>query len=408
VAARLIDGWQLLTDRAGATPALRRVAVRDLARPRALALPRVTLDANPEGLIDDPAVAIVVEVMGGVDRASSLIERALRLGKPVVTANKAAMAVHGLELAALAADSGVSLRYEAAVGGGLPVVALLRDSLRADRVDTLQMIINGTTNIILTAMERSGLSLEQALADAQRRGFAEADPSADVDGHDAAAKLLLLSRLAFDSPLLIDDVATTGIGAIQRTDIACAVGLGGRVKLVAQAIRSGASVAMSVRPTVVLAGHPLHGVDDADNALLIHADLAGTVMVSGLGGGGESTASAVVSDLVATVRAPGDPPRVPTGSLQPSDGATLESAAYLRVALADLPEAASLVLQALGDRGVGVVESIQPAQRAASVRELVVITAPLARETLEGAVQTLDSLTTVDRVAALMDCLGAA
>src|ERR1035437_2044147 len=250
VARRLVAEWEMLGRRAGVTPALRRVAVRDPARPREVALPRVALDADPEGLVDDDAVAVVVEVMGGVDRATSLMARALRAGKPVITANKGALAAHGLELAALAADRGVSLRYEAAVGAGLPVAALLRDSLRGDRVSSMAMIINGTTNVILSRMETGGISFAEALAEAQARGFAEADPSADVDGHDAAAKLLLLSRLAFDSPLTIESVDTTGIGAVDAADVACARGLGGAVKLVGHAQRTGAGVALSVRPTL--------------------------------------------------------------------------------------------------------------------------------------------------------------
>jgi homoserine dehydrogenase len=406
VARRLIDDWELLGDRAGAIPVMRRVAVRDPARPRDVALPpAVRIDGEPEALVDDDAVAIVVEVMGGVDRASALMERALRLRKPVITANKAALAAHGLELCGLAAEMGVSLRYEAAAGGGLPVVALVADSLRGDRVNSLQMIINGTTNIILSAMERDGSTLAAALAQAQQRGFAEADPSADVDGHDAAAKLVLLGRLAFDAVLLPDDVDTTGISAVQPVDIAAAQILGASIKLVAQATLRGDTTFLSVRPTVVLAGHPLHGVDDADNALVVDADLAGRVRLSGLGGGGDSTASAVLSDLVATIRAPRQTPRVPTRRPVMADGMTVERGAYIRVRLRDVDEAASLVTQALEDRGVQVLASASPPGLSGSV-ELAVLTAPVAAEILERASETLDSLAMVDEVSSVMDCLG--
>jgi homoserine dehydrogenase len=406
VARRLIDEWELLGDRAGAIPVVRRVAVRDPARPRDLTLPAaVHIDREPEALVDDDAVAVVVEVMGGVDRASALMERALRLRKPVVTANKAALAAHGLELCGLAAEMGVSLRYEAAAGGGLPVLALVADSLRGDRVSTLQMIINGTTNIILSAMERDGSTIATALAQAQQRGFAEADPSADVDGHDAAAKLVLLGRLAFDAALLPGDVDTTGIGAVQPVDVAAARILGGSIKLVAQAALRGDTTFLSVRPTVVLAGHPLHGVDDADNALVVDADLAGRVRLSGLGGGGDSTASAVVSDLVATIRAPQQTPRVPTRRPVIADGSTVERGAYIRVRLRDVDEAASLVTQALEDRGVQVLASASPPGKSGSV-ELAVLTAPVAAEILERATETLDSLAMVAEVSTVMDCLG--
>jgi homoserine dehydrogenase len=406
VARRLVAEWELLGERAGAIPALRRVAVRDPARRRDVALPTaVRMDGDAEGLVDDPAVAVVVEVMGTVDRASALMERALRRRKPVVTANKAALAAHGMELSALAAEMGTSLRYEAAAGGGLPVVALLADSLRGDRVSSLQMIINGTTNIILSAMAREGVTLADALAQAQRRGFAEADPSADVDGHDAAAKLVLLSRLAFDAVLLPGDVDVTGIREVQQVDITCARNLGGRIKLVAQAILTGEGAFLSVRPTVVLAGHPLHGVDDADNALVVEADLAGRVVLSGLGGGGDSTASAVVSDLVATVRAPQQTPRVPTRRLPVMDGTAVDRGAYIRVRLRDVAEASSLLTQALEDRGVQVLDSTAEADRAGST-ELAVLTAPVAAEIVERATETLDSLAVVEEVAAVLDCLG--
>ena len=226
VARRLVGDWEMLGHRAGSTPVLRRVAVADPTRRREVALPSVHLDGDAEALVDDAAVAVVVEVMGGVDRASGLMERALRAGKPVVTANKAALAEHGLELSRLAVACGVSLRYEAAVGAGLPVVALLRDSLRGDRVTALEMIINGTTNVILTAMQRNGMGFAEALRDAQERGFAEADPSADVDGHDAAAKLVLLGRLAFDAPITVADVARAGIREVVADDVAAAVEIG--------------------------------------------------------------------------------------------------------------------------------------------------------------------------------------
>ncbi len=173
------------------------------------------------------------------------------------------------------------------------------------------MIINGTTNVILTSMERDAASLESALADAQRRGFAEADPSADVDGHDAAAKLVLLSRLAFDAPLATDDVVVAGIRGVRAEDIRAALLLGGSVKLVAYAQRVAEAVTLSVGPTVVRAGHPLHGVDDSENAVVVTSDLAGRVTLRGLGAGGDSTASAVVSDIVATAAEPRAPTPVP-------------------------------------------------------------------------------------------------
>src|SRR5579864_5848106 len=189
VASRLISEWELLGARAGVTPVLRRVAVRDLSRARDVDLRNVGLTADPQAVVDDPAVDILVEVMGGLQPATSLISRALERGKTVVTANKAVIAESGPALAQLADEHGAGLWFEAAVGGGLPIVALLRASLSGDRVRTIDSIVNATTNIILTRMREEGVRFETAVAEAQRRGFAEADPSSDVDGWDAAYKL---------------------------------------------------------------------------------------------------------------------------------------------------------------------------------------------------------------------------
>jgi homoserine dehydrogenase len=347
-------------------------------------------------------VAIVVEVMGGIDRASARMERALRAGKSVVTANKMALAAHGLELAALAAERGVSLRYEAAVGAGLPVVALLRDSMRGDRISGLEMIINGTTNVILTRMESDGVALEAALGEAQERGFAEADPSADIDGFDSAAKLLLLSRLAFDAPITVDDVVTAGIRSVDPEDVACAALLGGSIKLVASAERAGAVVGLSVRPTVVRSDHPLYGVDDADNAVVIRSDLAGRVRVSGVGAGGDSTASAVISDILATVRAPSTTPPLPTDAVTIGDPGDTERGGYLRVRLRAVDEAEQLVLQALEDRGIQVRDSTLLSEPDGGT-QLALLTGAVARAMLERAAETLDSLAVVAEVATVMD-----
>ena len=404
VARRLVDDWELLGSRAGSIPVLRRVAVADPTRGRDLALPRVHLDGDADALVDDEAVAVVVEVMGGVDRASALIERALRAGKPVVTANKAALAAHGLELSRLAVECGVSLRYEAAVGAGLPVVALLRDSLRGDRVTALEMIINGTTNVILTRMGRDGVDFATALRDAQERGFAEADPSADVDGHDAAAKLVLLSRLAFDAPVAVDDVTRVGIRGVVAQDVAAATQLGGAIKLVAAAQGGDGVLTLSVGPALVRPGHPLFGVDDADNAVLITSELAGPIRLSGAGAGGHSTASAVLSDIVATVREPAAAPPVPSAGVTTGDSADIERGGYLRLRLQPIPEATELVLQALEDRGIPVRASVSLDEGGAGA-QLALLTGSVSRAMRERAAETLDSLAAVAEVVAVMDWL---
>jgi homoserine dehydrogenase len=401
VAKRLIDEWELLGERAGATPVLRCVAVRDLTRPRDLDLKNVRLVGDASTVISDPGVAIVVEVIGGTDPATGLIEAALRAGKTVVTANKAVIAASGPRLAALGAEHGAGLHYEAAVGAGLPVVELLRHSLLGDRVSALDCVINGTTNVILTAMRRAGTTFDAALADAQRRGFAEADPTLDVDGWDAAQKLVILARLAMGVDVPVESVDRVGIRAVGGDDVRALADLGYRVRLLAHAEQTPAGVHLRVRPTAVGPGHLLGDVDDADNAVIISSDLAALVMLRGRGAGGESTASAVISDVVNAVREratsplPGPPPlRVPA-MLGVED---VEVAGYVRLVLRAGDDSRALVLQALEDRGLAVDAAVE-----LSGRGLIVLTGVAPRAVHDGAIETLDTLTAVDQIDCTLD-----
>jgi homoserine dehydrogenase len=402
VARRLISEWELLGERAGATPVLRCVAVRDLSRARDVDLKNARLIASPQDVIADPGVAIVIEVMGGTDPATALIESALRAGKTVVTANKAVIAASGPRLTALAAEHGARLYYEASVGAGLPIVALLRRSLLADRVASLDGVINGTTNVILTRMRSPGVSFASALADAHRRGFAEADPSLDVDGWDAVQKLVILAWLALDVSIAPDAVDRIGIRDVAGADVGALAQLGYCVRLLAHAERaSTGAVHLGVRPTAVGAGHLLHDVDDADNAVIISSDLAATVMLRGLGAGGDSTASAVLSDVVTAVRERGAPresssaPRVDAPMLGDED---IEVAGYVRVRLSAEADARALVIQALEDRGLAVDAAVDLADS-----ELMLLTGVAPRAVHVGALVTLDTLTCVDEILGALD-----
>jgi homoserine dehydrogenase len=404
VARRLITEWQLLTDRAGATPVLRRIAVRDLTRSRDVELKNVRLGDDPFAVVDDPAVRVVVEVMGGDQPATALIERALTAGKTVVTANKLVMASEGPRLCALAAQHRASVWFEAAVGGGLPIIGLLRDSLTGDRIAGIDSIINGTTNVILTRMRRDGITLAAALAEAQRRGYAEADPSADVDGWDATQKLVIMSWLAFGTHVATEDVDRIGIGDVRREDLGYTGQLGYAVKLVAHAHRDGDGVHLRVRPTAVPEGHELFDVDDSDNAVIISSDLAHHLSLRGLGAGGASTASAVVSDIVNAVRRRDSPPAPPpAGAATLLDDEAVEVAGYVRLRVGDEPEARELVLQALADRGVPVAESIDKPPLDGPYPQLLVLTGAAPRAVHDRALETLDSLPVVREIVAALD-----
>jgi homoserine dehydrogenase len=404
VAERLIGSWELLTDRAGATPVLRGVAVRDPGRKRDVDLRAVPIGDDPEAMIDDPRVALVVEVMGGTGTAAALVERALEQGKTVVTANKALMATAGPRLWSLAAAHGAGLWFEGAAAAGLPVVAVLRDSLRGDVVHGIDGVINTTTNVILTRMRDTGESLAAALLDAQRRGFAEADPSSDVDGWDAAYKLVILAWLAFGCHVQVDAVDRRGIAGIDRVDIAYAGQLGYNVKLLAHAEAGAGSMHLRVRPTALPEGHPCHDADDADNAVIIRSDLAAAVQLRGPGGGGPSTASAVLSDVVAAVRArgrqPAAPPVVERALLSDDD---VEVSGYLRLIIDGAPDARALVLQALEDRGVPVLETVDKAPLDGPHPQLLVLTGSAPRAVHDRALETLDTLAAVHEIAGALD-----
>nr|WP_175586520.1 homoserine dehydrogenase [Nostoc sp. UIC 10630] len=296
---------QLLQDKAGRHPLLQeieiyRVGVRSLDKPRAVELSTEVLTTDLESIVNDPAVDIVVEVMGGLEPARSLILKALSNGKHVVTANKAAIARFGAEIFTTANQAGVYVMLEAAVGGGIPVIQPLKQSLSVNRIHTVTGIVNGTTNYILTRMQTEGSNFSDVLADAQRLGYAEADPTADVDGLDAADKIAILASLSFGGRINLQDVYTEGIRQVSKTDIAYAEKLGFVIKLLAIAKRDTPSSPLSVRvhPTLVPQAHPLASINGVYNAILVEGEPIGQVMFFGPGAGAGATASAVTSDIL--------------------------------------------------------------------------------------------------------------
>jgi homoserine dehydrogenase len=275
-----------------------QVGVRDLNKPRPVELPAAVLTTDLEAIVTDPTIDIVVEVMGGLEPARTLLLKAIHQGKHVVTANKALISRHGEELYAAAAQAGVYVLIEAAVGGGIPVIEPIKQSLCANRIQRITGIINGTTNYILTRMAQEGAEFETVLADAQRLGYAEADPSADVDGGDAADKLAILASLAFGGRIDRAAVPTEGIRSVGATEIAYAAKLGFVIKLLGIAERSGTALSIRVHPTLVPLAHPLANVNDVYNAIVVEGDPVGQVMFYGRGAGAGPTASAVVADLL--------------------------------------------------------------------------------------------------------------
>jgi homoserine dehydrogenase len=294
----LEDHKAQIGERSGSTFEVRRVAVREVGPPRDVPVPPGVFTTDAEAVVRDPGVQIVVEVMGGVEPARSLILNALANGKSVVTANKELLANHGAELFDAAAKGVTDLLFEAAVAGGIPIIRPLRESLVGERITRVLGIVNGTTNYILTRMSEDGMSFADALAEAQRRGYAEANPEADVEGFDAAAKCAILASLAFGSPVVSSDVYREGIGGVSGEDIGFAARLGYDVKLLAVAELEDGEVAVRVHPAMIPLDHPLASVREAFNAVFVEGPNIGRLMFYGRGAGGDPTAVAVVGDLV--------------------------------------------------------------------------------------------------------------
>ena len=402
--------------------ALKRVAVRDLNRPRPIDLPSDILCTDPEAVVQDPAVDIVVEVMGGLEPARSLILAAIAAGKPVVTANKAVIARHGEEIAAAAAEQGVYVLIEAAVGGGIPIIEPLKQSLGGNRIQRVSGIINGTTNYILSRMADEGAAYAEVLADAQRLGYAEADPAADVGGGDAADKIAILSGLAYGGPIERAAIPTEGIDRLDGCDVTYAEQLGYVVKLVAQAQNLGTAsdgtVQLDVRvsPTLLPKDHPLAGVHGVNNGILVEGDPVGRVMFYGPGAGSGPTASAVVADIlnIAGIRAATGN----SGGLDPllaasrwrncalvDAGETLQRH-YVRLQTGDEAGVIGRIGSCFGEQGVSIRSIVQfETTGDAADAEIVVITHEVKQQHFAAALAAIKALPEVKAVAACLPTL---
>ena len=413
--------------------ALRRVAVRDPGRARAVSLDPTLLVTDPHLVVNDPAVDIVVEVMGGLEPARSLILQAIAAGKSVVTANKAVIARYGEEIAAAAAARGVYVLIEAAVGGGIPIIEPLKQSLGGNRILRVSGIVNGTTNYILSRMADEGAAYADVLADAQRLGYAEADPAADVQGGDAADKIAILAGLAYGGSIERSAIPTEGIDRLEARDVNYASQLGYVVKLLAVAERFEASaspdappapasdvVALDVRvhPTLLPRSHPLAGVHGVNNAILVEGEPVGQVMFFGPGAGAGPTASAVVADIlnIAGISQLG----APAGALDPLlaasrwrqcalvDGARTRHRNYVRLLTRDEAGVIGKIGTAFGVAGVSIQSIVQyeaGGSGSGSGAEIVVITHEVEESRFRQALATITALTEVQTVAACLRTL---
>ncbi|HET7823756.1 MAG TPA: homoserine dehydrogenase [Anaeromyxobacter sp.] len=393
-----------IEDRIGARIVVRKVALRDPVKERAVDVDRTLLTTRLDDLLSDPSVAVVVELIGGVDQAFELVKGALERGKHVVTANKALLATRGDEIFRLAREKGVDVYYEAAVCGGVPIIRTLREALASDRINGLVGIVNGTTNYILTAMAEKGEPIEKALAEAQRLGYAEADPTLDVSGGDAAQKLCVLAQLAFGARLHPEDVLTEGIMALSPEDLRWGRDFGYTLKLVALARRCGRAngggldqIEARVHPAFIPAGSLLAGVRGAMNAVVLQSEALGPSMLYGQGAGAMPTGSAVVSDIIDLTRnilsgSPGRvslPPAKPLVALRPHD--EVRCAYYLHFSVKDEPGVLARTASRLAGRRISIAAVEQREQNDQGKPVPLVIVTHQAREAdLRAAIAEID------------------
>ena len=396
-----------ITRRAGRGIEVTMASVRSLDKPRICDTSSITLTTDPFEIVNHPDIDVVVELIGGDTLALDLVLQAIANDKHVVTANKALIAVHGNEIFAAAQKMGVTVAFEAAVAGGIPIIKAVREGLAGNRVQWLAGIINGTSNFILTEMRDKGRSFDDVLAEAQQLGYAEADPTFDVEGIDAAHKLTILASIAFGIPLQFDKVYTEGIRTLTAQDVADAADLGFRIKHLGIAKRTDAGVELRVHPTLIPEKRLLANVDGVKNAILVYGDAVGPTLYYGAGAGADPTASAVVADLVDVVRALTTDPenRVPHLAFQADaldDTAILpieevSSAWFLRLQALDQPNVLASVTKILGDNGISIEAIVQkvPRTHGASV-PIVILTHAVIEKSMNKALQTISNLAEIE------------
>ncbi len=396
----LKENARVISERLGSEVILKRIADQDVERDRGVAIVEGVLVADANAVLDDPEISIVVELVGGTGVARDFILKALENGKHVVTANKALLSTHGKEIFTKAVEQGLDVGFEASVGGGIPIIKALREGLTANNIESIYGIINGTANYILSKMTNEGGKFEAVLKKAQDKGYAEADPTYDVDGIDTAHKLAILVNLAYGTYISHDDIYTEGIRDINQLDIKFAKEFGLRIKLLAIAKAVGGRIEARVHPTMIPASHPLAAVDGAYNAVLLHGDAVGSVMFYGLGAGMMPTASAVVADIIDISRnmKSGAVGRVAPLSYTPGaishveikEIAGLELPYYIRFLALDKPGVLSSISGVLGSHNISISSVIQRDRKIGGAVPLVIVTHNAVERELRAAIKEIE------------------
>ena len=392
--------------RAGRGIHISKVADKDVERARQLVAGKAAVTADAWEVVNDPDIDIVVELIGGYGIARDLVLKAIANGKHVVTANKALLATHGNEIFAAAQAKGVMVAFEGAVAGGIPIIKALREGLTANHIEWIAGIINGTSNFILSEMRDKGLAFDAVLKQAQRLGYAEADPTFDIEGVDAAHKLTIMSAIAFGIPMQLDKAYTEGISALTQDDIRYAEQLGYRIKLLGITRRTAEGVELRVHPTLIPVRRLIANVEGVMNAILVKGDAVGATLYYGAGAGAEPTASAVVADLVDVTRMhTADPEhRVPHLAFQPdqlSDVAILPmdevvTSYYLRMRVVDKPGVLADITRILADRSVSIDAMVQkePSEGEEQV-DIIMLTHETREKQINAAIAAIETLPVV-------------
>jgi homoserine dehydrogenase len=385
-----------------------RIAVRDLSKPRPAGIDTGLLTTDAQAVVNDPDIDLVVELIGGTDPSRDLILSALKAGKPVITGNKELLAKNGAELFEAAEAAGVDLLFEAAVAGGIPIIRPLRESLAGERITRVMGIVNGTTNYILTRMSEAGASYADALAEAQALGYAEADPTADVEGYDAGAKAAIIASIAFGVSVVADDVHHEGISGITETDIDFAHRMGFVIKLLAVAEQDDAgAVGVRVHPAMVPVAHPLAAVRESFNAVFVEGASVGDLMFYGRGAGGFPTASAILGDLIDAALnrhrgAHASVGQLAEAVLRPIDD--VESAYYLNLQVLDRPGVLAQVAGVFGEHAVSI-RSMEQEGLGGEAR-LIFITHRAREADVQATLRDLRELEAVDRIGSVVRVVG--
>ena len=407
VAERMLSWGPQLSRRAGVELCLKRVLVRDLTKRRSIEIAADLLTTDPSAILDDRSIEVLVEVAGGDEPMRSYIERAIQAGKHVITANKVVMAKHGPELLDQAVEKNVDVYFEAAVGGGIPLISTFRTDLQANKIERVSAVINGTTNYVLGRMA-SGSTMTDAIREAQEAGYAEADPTDDIGGFDAAYKLAILGSIAYEIKVRPDEIYREGIEGVEPVDFRYARELGFAIKLIAHTQRHPGRVEARVHPAMIPLDHPLARVDGAENAVFVEGDLVGQVLLVGQGAGGRPTASAVVGDLIDLARSirRGVQSR-PSFSFDDRIGVIpigeVKTRAYYRIRVDDRAGVLAAIGQVFAEEGVSISSFIQKdAWSHDQTAELVVTTHPSLDASLQKARERMAQLEPVRTVSSFL------